>query len=77
MKQRDIGPTGFASASMQGTVLSLSPWGRGWSGRRPDRERGMKRALAKELPGQMTDAERRLRYRLRAHRFLDLKFNAT
>jgi very-short-patch-repair endonuclease len=34
----------------------------------------MKRAQAKELRGQMTDAERRLWYRLRAHRFLDLKF---
>jgi very-short-patch-repair endonuclease len=34
----------------------------------------MKRALAKELRGQMTDAEKRLWYRLRAHRFHGLKF---
>ena len=34
----------------------------------------MKRAFAKGLPSQMTDAEQRLWYRLRAHRFLDLKF---
>lgn len=34
----------------------------------------MKRALAKELRGQMTDAEQRLWYRLRAHRFHGLKF---
>ena len=34
----------------------------------------MKRAQAKQLRGTMTDAERRLWYYLRAHRFLDLKF---
>jgi very-short-patch-repair endonuclease len=34
----------------------------------------MKRAFAKGLRSQMTDAEHRLWYRLRAHRFLDLKF---
>ena len=34
----------------------------------------MKRAFAKGLRSQMTDAEQRLWYRLRAHRFLDLKF---
>jgi very-short-patch-repair endonuclease len=34
----------------------------------------MKRALAKQLRGQMTDAEQRLWYRLRAHRFHGLKF---
>jgi very-short-patch-repair endonuclease len=34
----------------------------------------MKRAFAKGLRSQMTDAEQRLWYRLRARRFLDLKF---
>jgi very-short-patch-repair endonuclease len=34
----------------------------------------MKRPLAKQLRTHMTDAEQRLWYRLRAHRFLDLKF---
>jgi len=34
----------------------------------------MKRALAKGLRSHMTDAEQRLWYRLRAHRFLHLKF---
>lgn len=34
----------------------------------------MKRALAKTLRGAMTDAERRLWYRLRAHRFAGVKF---
>ena len=34
----------------------------------------MKRAQAKQLRSHMTDAEQRLWYRLRAHRFLDLKF---
>ena len=34
----------------------------------------MKRALAKELRGQMTNAEKRLWYRLRGHRFHGLKF---
>ncbi|HEU5019263.1 MAG TPA: DUF559 domain-containing protein [Pseudolabrys sp.] len=34
----------------------------------------MKRALAKRLRTNMTDAERRLWYRLRAHRFGGLKF---
>jgi very-short-patch-repair endonuclease len=55
-------------------VFPLSPWGRGWIDRRSSRERGMKRAQAKQLRTQMTDAERRLWYRLRANRFLDLKF---
>ena len=34
----------------------------------------MKRALAKRLRTEMTDAEQRLWYRLRAHRFRGLKF---
>jgi very-short-patch-repair endonuclease len=34
----------------------------------------MKRVQAKQLRGSMTDAERRLWYWLRAHRFHDLKF---
>jgi very-short-patch-repair endonuclease len=34
----------------------------------------MKRVLAKKLRGRMTDAERRLWYLLRAHRFQGLKF---
>ena len=34
----------------------------------------MKRVRIKQLRSNMTDAERRLWYRLRAHRFLDLKF---
>jgi very-short-patch-repair endonuclease len=34
----------------------------------------MKRAQAKQLRSNMTDAERRLWYRLRAHRFGGLKF---
>ena len=34
----------------------------------------MKRVLAKRLRSNMTDAERRLWYRLRAHRFQNLKF---
>ncbi|MEP7030585.1 MAG: DUF559 domain-containing protein, partial [Pseudolabrys sp.] len=38
------------------------------------RERGMKRERAKQLRSSMTDAERRLWYRLRAHRFGSLKF---
>ena len=73
MSQPTLMTSRFASALVQGS-LPLSPWGRGWSGRRPDRERGMRRALAKGLRTQMTDAEQRLWYRLRAHRFLDLKF---
>ena len=34
----------------------------------------MKRSLAKQLRSHMTDAEQRLWYRFRAHRFLNLKF---
>ena len=65
--------SGFYSAVGRGT-LPLSPWGRGWLGRRPSRERGMKRIRAKQLRSQMTDAERRLWYHLRAHRFGGFKF---
>ena len=38
------------------------------------RERGMNLGHAKKLRSNMTDAERRLWYRLRAHRFGGVKF---
>jgi len=63
----------YFSAAELGS-LPLSPWGRGWLGQRPSRERGMKRGQAKQLRSRMTDAELRLWYRLRAHRYQGLKF---
>src|SRR6266508_6971433 len=52
----------------------LSPQGRGWLRRRRSRERGMSLGQAKLLRSRMSDAERRLWYRLRAHRFDGAKF---
>jgi very-short-patch-repair endonuclease len=48
--------------------------GRGWLRRRRSRERAMGVAQAKRLRSEMTDAEQRLWYRLRAHRFRGYKF---
>jgi very-short-patch-repair endonuclease len=55
-------------------LFPLSPCGRGWLARRASWERGVSLARAKQLREKMTDAERRLWYRLRAHRFGNAKF---
>src|SRR5665647_3152525 len=55
-------------------ALFPSPLGERVARRKPSRERGMKRARAKQLRSQQTDAEMRLWYFLRAHRFGGFKF---
>ena len=55
--------------------LSPLPVKRGEGGEaKPSRERGLSLTQAKKLRSNMTDAERRLWYRLRAHRFDGHKF---
>src|SRR5829696_8521290 len=57
------------STARRQTRFALSPCGKGWLGRRSSRETGMSLTHAKRLRVRMTDAERRLWYRVRAHRF--------
>src|ERR1043166_1136415 len=78
-RSRRTWPTGAPRSRSWGSrrnssFFPLSPKGRGWLGRRPSRERGMSLTQAKKLRSNMTDAERRLWYRLRAHRFDGHKF---
>jgi very-short-patch-repair endonuclease len=54
--------------------VPLAPQGRGWLGREAEPGEGMSLDHAKKLRSNMTDAERRLWYRLRGHRFAGYKF---